>query len=514
MFVRKKPNKSGSISIQIIDKSEGKYKVVKTLGSSSDPEGIQRLWRKAHNIISELCKQATFNLISEKDRTVLDFLKDTEALKIHVIGPELIFGKLFDLIGFNKIKDELFRYLVIARLAYPCSKLKTIDYLQRYRGIKVNISKIYRFLDRLKNTHKEIIESIAFNHTKSILRGEITVVFCDMTTLYFEAEDEDDLRKIGFNKDGKFQKPQIILGLLVGLKGYPIAYDIFKGNTFEGHTLIPMLEKFQERFNLSRPIVVADAALLSKDNLSKLREQGYKYIIGRRIKSESDSIKAEILKRAKGMRNGDSFVIKKPRSTRLIVTYSDKRKKKDAHNRERGLNKLRKRVKSGKLTKQTINNRGYNKFLTLTGKINITIDENKIKEDKKWDGLKGYITNTRLSPKNVVENYKHLWEIEKAFRISKTDLKVRPVYHRRQSRIEAHICIAFVAYTIYKELERILYKHKAPFSVKRASELTQTIYELEYTLPESRNHGKILFNTLNEQKTLCNIVDKYRFRVS
>lgn len=511
MFVRKKSNKSGSISIQIIDKSEGKYKVAKTIGSSSDPEEIQRLWEKAHNVIPELCKQSTLNLISEKDRAILNFLKDRKALKIYVIGPELIFGKLFDLIGFNKIKDKLFRHLVIARLSYPGSKLKTIDYLQRYRGIKVNISKIYRFLDALENTHKEIIERIAFNHTKSVLQGKIAVVFCDMTTLYFEAEDEDDLRKIGFSKDGKFQKPQIILGLLVGVKGYPIGYDIFEGNTFEGHTLIPMLEKFQKKFNLSRPIVVADAALLSKDNLSKLKEQGYKCIIGGRIKNESDTIKTEILQQAKGMKNGDSFVIKKPDSTRLIVTYSDKRKKKDAYNRKRGLKKLHERVKSGKLTKQAINNRGYNKFLMLTGEVNITIDESKIKEDEKWDGLKGYITSTRLSPKNVVENYKHLWQIEKAFRISKTDLKVRPIFHYLRRRIEAHICIAFVAYTIYKELERLLYKRKAPFSVKRASELTQTIYELEYILPESRSYGKIFYKTIKEQKILCDIVDKYCF---
>ena len=147
---------------------------------------------------------------------------------------------------FNEIKNTLFRHITIARLAYPASKLKTVDYLYRYLGIDISEDKIYRFLDELNKTYKEKVEKIAYQNTKKHLGGTISVVFYDMTTLYFEAEDEDDLRKIGFSKDGKFQCPQIMLGLLVGKNGYPIGYDIFEGNTFEGHTLIPILEKIQK----------------------------------------------------------------------------------------------------------------------------------------------------------------------------------------------------------------------------------------------------------------------------
>ncbi len=162
-----------------------------------------------------------------------------------------------------------------------------------------------------------------------------------MTTLYFESEDEDDLRKIGFSKDGKFQNPQIMLGLLVGQDGYPIGYDIFEGNTFEGHTLLPTLKKIKAKYGFEKPIVVADAALLSKDNLGNLAKQNYQFIIGGRIKNESDKIKQKILKRAEGLKDGHSFSLKKLDRTRLIITYSDKRQKKDAYNRERGLAKLR-----------------------------------------------------------------------------------------------------------------------------------------------------------------------------
>lgn len=508
MFVRKKPNKSGSVSVQIIDKSIG-YKVVRTVGSARDPDEIKQLIAKAKEIIQTCNGKQTslFHFNTPEELTIENFLAGLSNAQIHTIGPELIFGSLFDRIGFNIVKDKLFRHIVIARLAYPTSKLKTVDYLYRYRGIRMEVDAVYRFLDKLRDKHKETVEQVAYEYTKRTLKN-ISVVFYDVTTLYFEAEDEDDLRKVGFSKDGKFQKPQIMLGLLVGQNGYPIGYDVFEGNTFEGHTLLPVLENIRQKYGFGKPVVVADAALLSRENLENLSNDKYQFIIGARIKNENDKVKQEILKQAKGLKDGQSFVLKKPDGTRLIITYSDKRQSKDAHNRERGLSKLRQKVKSGKLTKESINNRGYNKFLTLKGEVEVEIDEEKIKEDQKWDGLKGYITNTRLSPKSIVENYRHLWQIEKAFRISKTDLRIRPVYHYRRKRIEAHICIAFVAYAIYKELERLLEKYKAGFSPKRAAELTHNMYELEYKVPSSNKIKRVVLKMDDEQQILYGVIRK------
>jgi transposase len=201
-------------------------------------------------------------------------------------------------------------------------------------------------------------------------------------------------------------------------------------------------------------------------------------------------------------------VVKKPDGTRLIVTYSDKRARKDAYNREKGLTKLRAKVKTGKLTKQQVHNRGYNRFLTLEGEISVSVDEKRVEADKAWDGLKGYVTNTILTPKKVVEHYSHLWQIEYAFRISKTDLRVRPVYHYKRRRIEAHLCIAFVAYTIWKELERLLKKANVDMSVKRAGELTQNMYELQYELPDSRRARKKMLKMSPEQCLLYDVVHK------
>lgn len=508
MFIRKKKNKSGCVSVQVISKAGGKYKVVKTVGNSEDPKVIEKLFLEAYHLIPALNHQKTFELETEADKQIERFIDTLDNTHFRIIGPELIFGALFDRIGFNIFPNDLFRHLVITRLVYPGSKLKTIDYLQRYKGIFVSSDRIYRFLDNLQSNYKDKVESITFEFTKKVLQGKITVVFYDMTTLYFEAEDEDDLRKIGFSKDGKFQQPQIMIGLLVGEQGYPIGYDIFEGNTFEGHTLLPILKAIQKKYAFPQPIVVADAALLSKNNLKELQEKKYTFIIGARIKNETNSIKEEILKKSEGAKDGDGIKIKRPDGIWLIITYSSKRARKDKYNREKGLGKLKQKIRSGNLTKNQINNRGYNKFLTIEGAVQISLDEEKVKADEKWDGLKGYATNTELPIKEIIENYTHLWQIEKAFRISKSDLKVRPIFHRLKKRIEAHICISFAAYVIYKELERLLYKNEANFSVKRAIELTQNMHELVYTLPDSQKEKTKYLKMNDDQKFLLDIIKK------
>ena len=343
MFLRKKKNKSGSISVQIITKSGGKYKVVKTIGSGKSEQEIQKLWFLGKQEMERLNFQPKI-FVSESDTIIENIFEALNNASIRVIGPELIFGKLYDKIGFGEIEEDLFRHLVISRLAFPLSKLKTIDYLYRYQGINLNKDSIYRFLDKLNNQLKNKVEEISFKHTKEVLGGSISVVFYDMITLYFEASDEDDLRKTGFSKDGKHSNPQIFLGLLVGLGGYAIGYDIFEGNTYEGHTLIPFLEKISKKFNLEKPVVVADSGLLSKSNIEALEQKQYEYIIGARIKNEPISIIEKILETK--LKDGQTKSIKKNKTIRIIISYTDKRAKKDAHTRERGLKRLEKRINS------------------------------------------------------------------------------------------------------------------------------------------------------------------------
>ena len=504
MFVRKKPNKSGVVSIQILEKVGSKSVLVKTVGSSSDPAEIEALFKTGRQLIATLKGQTSFYFDKNNEEQLVDlFFNGIRELSL--AGPELLLGKIFDEIGFNKIKDELFRHLVITRLCYPVSKLKTADYLFKYKGLSIDVESIYRYLDKLNSKQKDLIQQISYAHTLKVLNNEISIVFYDVTTLYFETEYEDELRKTGFSKDGKHQQPQIVLGLLVSAGGYPLAYEIFEGKKFEGHTMLPVIEAFKAKYKLERMVVIADAGLMSNDNINELQSKNYEYIIGARIKNESKSIEKKIL--SAGLKNGESVAIIKGENSRIIVSYSDARAKKDAANRKRGLEKLEKNIANGKLTKQHINNRGYNKYLKLEGEVKITIDKEKYKADSNWDGLKGYSTNTALTKEQIIENYNHLWQIEKAFRISKSDLKIRPIFHRLKGRIEAHICIAFCAYKIYKELERQLKIKKTEISPEKAIDVAKTIYKITIQTNLSNSQHTRLYIDKDEQRDLINLFD-------
>jgi len=491
---------------------------MKTVGCGTYRHEIEYLKKLARQDIERLQGNQQKLFKSENDELIEGAFSSLSNSCISTVGPELIFGRIYDFIGFGRIGEELFRHLVISRLAFPLSKLKTTEYLYRYQGTSIDVDTIYRFLDKLNSSLKPAVEEISYKHTLRTLKGNISVVFYDMTTLYFEASDEDDFRKMGFSKDGKHSHPQIMIGLLVGLGGYAIGYDIFEGNTYEGHTLIPFLEVISRKFNLEKPVVIADAGLLTKKNIEALQDAKYEYIIGARLKNESEAIKEQIIQ--KKYQDGTTHTVilndkqdkkqknKQSDNKRLIVHYLAKRARKDFHNRKKGLIRLEKRVKSGKLTKSNINNRGYNKYLQLAGEIDIKIDYTRFEQDARWDGLKGYITNTKLSDDTVLENYKNLFHIERAFRMSKTDLRIRPIYHRLRHRIEAHICIAFTAYTVYKELERVLKEEKASMSLKTASEITHNMYQITYQLPDSRQIKSSLLKMDEQQLELFQIIQK------
>ncbi len=422
-----------------------------------------------------------------------------------MIGPELVLGKLFDEIGFNAITEDLFRHLVITRLVYPVSKLKTTDYLFKYKGVIVTVDAIYRYLDKLQKEQIEQIQKISLAHTLKILDNALSVVFYDVTTLYFEAADEDDLRKTGFSKDGKHQQPQIVLGLLVSAGGYPLDYNIFEGSKYEGDTMLPVLEYFEKKYTHSKLIVVADAGLLSNKNIQQLIEKQYEFILGARIKNETEAIKKLILELV--LTDGGSHLIEKENKHRLIISYSTSRGKNDAHNRKRGIAKLEKALNNGKLNKKHINNKGYNKYLKLEGEVSISIDYEKYEDDAKWDGLKGYLTNTNLAKEEVINQYRQLWNIEKTFRISKSDLRIRPIYHHLKRRIESHICISFVACKIYKELERQLKIKNCSISAEKVIDILKTIYQLTITTPYSNSKHTRLLVKNQEQELIINLFE-------
>lgn len=496
MFVRKKKNKSGSVSIQVIQKSSKKYRVVRSFGSATDRSEVLRLERHAKKWIKT--QKGQLSLIFEnEDRSKIETVLD-EIDQVKSIGLELLLDPIFKTIGFDIISDELFKKLVFSRIEYPVSKHATTQHWALNHGLKIHPNTVYRYMDELHSEHKELLQRISFEHSKKLLDGKINIAFYDVTTLYFETDTQDELRKTGFSKEGKHQNPQIILGLLVSKNGYPLAYEIFEGNKFEGHTMLPIINQFCEKYKIKKIIVVADSGLISSKNIDELIEQQYEFIIGARIKNSKNELKEKIL--SLDLSNGETATIKQSDAINMIISFSDKRAKKDARNRERGLEKLRKKMASGKLNKSNINNRGYNKYLKLEGEVSISIDEDKFSEDARWDGLKGYLTNTKSSADEVISNYGELWKIEKAFRISKSNLRIRPIFHRIKRRIECHICISFVAYKIYKELERQLYDLECEYSPEKAIKIAKSIYEVRVPLADGGYVSRVLLLHPDQQK--------------
>jgi transposase len=493
MFVRKKKNPSGVTSIQVIDKSNGKYRVVKTIGSSSQACEIEKLYKEGNKWIDlqygNLDMFASHEREEEERQVTAYLLSNIENILLN--GTQLILNQVFRIVGFDSIEDDVFKQLVVSRICQPSSKVATVDYLKSHFGEDVKLYKIYRYLDKLQSSQKDKVQKISVEHTQKVLGGKIGLVFYDVTALYFEADYGDELRKTGFSKDGKHAQPQIVSGLLVSSGGYPLSYSIHAGNKYEGHTMLPVVEDFVKKFELKDFVVVADSGLMNKDNISDLERKKYKYILGARIKTENKEIKTWILSQEKT--DGSFYELGKLPKSRLIVGYSANRAKKDCYNREKGIKRLEKEYKTETLTKEKVNKRGYNKFLEISDDIKVNINYEKVKEDELWDGLKGYITDTDLPAKTIYEEYRGLWQVERAFRITKGTLELRPMFHFTKKRIEAHICICFAAYKVYKELERILKACNIKLSVDKVIDISKTITTLKIKLPIS---GETMTKTL------------------
>lgn len=491
MYIRKKKYPSGNVGIIVVEKINGKMKELITVGIAKSDEEVDTLVKRGREWIDreQQRRQPQLDLFNEERKRCEAELLNAEQMlscitNITIDGADLILDRVFDNVGFYRIEDDVFRKLVKARLSYPASKAATVEYLKNHFDDDVSLSKIYRYLDKLSDSQHQIVQDISVEHTRKILGGHIGVLFYDGTTLYFEADYEDDLRKPGFSKEGRHKNPQVILGLLVSLGGYPLAYCIHEGNKHEGHTMLPVVTEFVRKYRLEDFIVVADSGLMNGDNIADLEANGYKYIIGARIKTESRQIKEWILSQPKN----DCQMVEydKGNGQRLLVGYTADRARKDAYNREKGVRRLEKAYHRGTLTKENINRRGYNKFLSMEGDVKVSIDYDKLETDAKWDGLKGYLTNTGISASQVYAAYHNLWHVERAFRISKSRIEIRPMFHFTRRRIEAHVCICFVALKVYKELERLLKLASINMSVDKVLALAQTIVTIQITLPQNK----------------------------
>jgi len=462
MYVRKRKNKSGTTSVQIIQKTRGKYKVLKHIGTAKTKTELNYLLSYAKDAKQQLNPQLRlgFDAIYQKSKQeeLRKFLSRFQTPSFYKVGFFEIFGSIYDELQISKaIPDPFYKDLVIARIARPTSKLSTIKWLNTYHPhLEKTLAKnsIYRFLDTLTADKQKALTNHIYRFVRDYLKDEINILFFDATTIHFEAFKEDKLRKTGYSKVGKHNQPQIVIGLMVTREGLPVGYRVFPGNTFDGHTIRAALKKVSKDYKIKRVIFVADASMLSKDNVRLLTDEGFEFIMAAKLKNMTAQIKTRILDSSNYKDN--IFEIKEygEFKYRLIVSYSKKRAKKDKFERDKKVAKLRQRLKNQKeLTKSELGSLSPKKYMKIVGKATVSIDEQAIKKDKLWDGLKGYATNVKdLSCTEVIEKYQELWQVEKAFRVAKSDLNIRPVYHFKRKRIQAHILLVFTALVVVRFL--------------------------------------------------------------
>ena len=439
--IRKTKTASGKTAVQIVHYEHRKVVVDAHIGSADSAEELKQLTEKARGWIQKRAAQPA--LFPPPPRRMLDletarFVRTTHGFTY------IVLSHVFTQCGFGTL-PKLLTDLALLRLVEPCSKLRSIELLERYFDVRWTPLTVYRNLPKLK-AHKQDAEQHAVECAKNLLRMDLSLVLYDVTTLYFETFKEDDeLRKRGFSKDRKEGQPQIVIGLLVTNDGFPVGYEVFEGNKFEGHTMLPALKSFSVTHKVETPTVVADAAMISLENVKALTTEGYRYIVGARLANGSADILAAVSAAAK--EDGTLVRLETDRGD-LLCAFSSVRYRKDKHEMDKQL------ARAEQLIQKKIPGKKV-KFVTGSAETYTLNEELKTKAETLL-GWKGYYTNipeTTLSSAEVVAQYQRLWKVEQAFRMAKSDLETRPIFHYKEDSVRAHVLICFVALCVGKYLE-------------------------------------------------------------
>ena len=475
-YLRAIKTASDAIAIQIVRYENRKRIIVKHIGSAHNSEEIASCKQTALDWIErETHQQRLFP--QEKTAPTLTPIEKCLYLGIRYSFIYNVLSQLLRMLKFNKINNQLLMDLVIMRIIQPLSKLESLEYLSEMFGIIYKRGNLYQTIASFP-AFKNTIEEKTVEFAKQHLSFDFTVIFYDVTTLYFESfkEDEEKFKKPGFSKDNKFNQPQIVIGLIVTPEGFPIAYDVFAGNTFEGKTFIPTICKFRDTHKVKTLTVVSDAAMISLPNVEKLKENNLSYIVGARVANltheEIIQINTELIDQKQDEQelkklDGASMRIETDKGM-LVCDFSFKRYRKDKREMEKQIEKAKRLLKEDKGTKRT-------KFLKNKEKRKPKqiLNTKLIKKTTLLLGIKGYYTNLTDTDDNTIINHYHsLWHVEQVFRIAKSDLAARPIYHFKKQTIEAHILICFMALAVCKYME--LKTHK---STKKIIKLLRSITE-------------------------------------
>ena len=489
---------SGATAVQVVWYENNKRKIAKHIGSAKNNEELEVLRSAAQQFISEHEPQCS--LFHESNSQVVSF-DHIEVTRVSHRFARAMLLQLARRCGLGEL-NELYLDLAVMRIIEPCSKYRSLELLRRYFDVHYS-EYIYECLPKLLH-EKGNIEAAAITTAKSF-NDTFALLLYDVTTLYFEThKPDDDLQARGFSKDDKSKQPQVVIGLLVTAQGFPLIHEVFKGNTFEGHTMLSVLKQFQEQHNTEKPIIVADAAMLSKMNRSALENEGYQYIVGARLANTKPCFIQQVCDQLP-KQDGEMMRFPYPGETYDIVcTYSHARYKKD----KRELDKQIEKAKS-LIAKQEPGRRA--KFIKKSKEANkpYLLDEALKKKTEQLLGIKGYCTNISLdalSNEKIVEYYHDLWRVEQTFRMTKSDLKARPIFHHKHDAIHAHLLICFMALMIGKYLEI-----KTDGSVRYVRDLLWQVQEVHLRDPSS---GKERIASSPMPEELAQILDKLGLEIT
>ena len=473
--IRTTKTNSGNTAVQIINYLKRKVIVFKHIGSAHNGIELEILKKEAENWI--LNYQNENSLFRNEFNGIDTFNKTYEYLNVKLNFAYEFLEKIYDKFNFNKHTENLIKHLVIAQILEPGSKRANTIFLEEKLGIKLHLTNIYEWIVKNDPNLKENIEKETIEIAKKEFGFDFSFVLYDVTTLYFESFKSDDFKKCGFSKDHKHNQPQIVIGLIVTKEGFPVHYEVFKGNTFEGNTFLPIVLDFKKKYKIKNLTVVADSAMFSKLNFDNLKEHGINYIVGARLLNQKKDILDKIENNIKKIHENSI------RIDDLIVEYSNTRFTKDKREMEKQIKRAKQyeNTKTSKIAKL--------KFLK-NDKIKYSIDLELIDKNTKLLGLKGYTTNLQLPNNEIINYYHNLFKVEHAFRISKSDLEMRPIYHHKEESIKNHILICFMclAISVYleikngKSIKEIVHQLKKITDVEMKSKITGKILSIRSEL--------------------------------
>ena len=475
-YIRKVKTASGATAVQIVRKEKGQIVKINHIGSAHTPEELAVLVAIARKILHE----NQLELFPEKSAT------DHMALKQSYSG--LLWNLLRDAykkIGFDQLNDEVFEALCIARIVEPTSKLDSLRVLADLGFDFFKKTTIFRCLTRVVDQeYRKTINQACYDHINGQM---LSLVLYDVTTLYFEIQEEDNYRKSGLSKERRLE-PQIIIGLLVDQRGFPLGLHSFEGNKAETKTILPVIEAFQAQHGLKKITIVADAAMLSATNLTAFTEAGYTYIVGSRL----HKIPYELTEFQKtGEMFDQQIIVSQQNGYRVIYQYRTKRAALDLRNIEKQITKAKKAI-NGQIPANRM------KFLTIQA-TSKQLNQKLIDKARALAGIKAYVTNLDIPDEEVIAYYHQLFQVEASFRMAKSDLKARPIYHRKRDAIEAHLTIVLAALAISRNIE-----YQTGVSIKKFVKLMRPLRSAIVTInskevlanPELSPEVSLLLNNL------------------